>query len=386
MLRSTAVRFLFATVALSLSACTHPSSAWWTYQADARRTGVGGGMGRNVNPFWQVSLVGVGRSLTPPVFGAIGDTFRVFIASGYGDGRVFALSPYSGATQWTFSAAPGNGFFGAPAAADTAVYIASKGTTPFVYALNQRTGAVQWQTALPATGSGASVAVAQGRVFVNTDQHILYALNRYTGAIMWQVNTSPGPTSQESSPSVHGNRVYLGSDDGLFAFDIANGAQVWKYNLTAGVGFSSAVIDTVPPARIYIGTNDMKLHAVDPANGANVWTYSATATMAFHTVAAAFGAVYLFDFGNVVALDRSNAAVVWTQPSGTTPRHSPVLAGRTLFFHDDQELTRLDASNGAIVWKAPIPGNGDPTSPGNGMAIALEILLVPNKGTVYAFR
>ena len=76
------------------SACTTPSADWWTFQRDARRTGyVRGGMGRNPQLFWQVPLVSGTTSLTPPVWGAIGSTFRIFIGSGYGDGRLFALPP-----------------------------------------------------------------------------------------------------------------------------------------------------------------------------------------------------------------------------------------------------------------------------------------------------
>src|SRR3546814_4833062 len=65
--------------------------------------------------------------------------------------------------------------------------------------------------------SNASVAVGLGMVFVNTDQHQLFALNQGTGAVIWSANTSPGATSQESSPSIAFGKVYVGSDDGVFA-------------------------------------------------------------------------------------------------------------------------------------------------------------------------
>src|SRR5688500_13439770 len=105
-------RSLTAAIALALLACTTPSADWWTFQRDARRTGyVRGGLGRNPQPFWQAALVGGATSLTPPVWGAIGSTFRIFIGSGYGDGRLYALHPYTGATLWTFSVAPNSGIF-----------------------------------------------------------------------------------------------------------------------------------------------------------------------------------------------------------------------------------------------------------------------------------
>jgi outer membrane protein assembly factor BamB len=375
-------------VMLGASACTTPSSDWWTFQHDAQRTGATrAGMGRNIKPFWNVPVVTGTISLTAPVFGVIRDTARVFIGGGYGDGKLYALSPYTGAQFWSFTAAANTGFFGAPAAADSTVYAATKGTTPYVYALRQTTGALVWQTALPGTGSGASVAVGLGMVFVNTDAHKLYALNQTTGAILWSVNTSPGAGSQESSPSIAFGKVYVGSDDGLFAFDAGNGAQVWKYNLAAIPGFSSAVIDTMSPPLVFIGTNDMKVHAVNANTGAGVWIYNASATMAFSNVAAAHGYVFVFDYNNVVALDRATGAVHWTQASPQNlPRHSSAIASDMLFFHNDTTVFGLSTATGAVVWKGPLPGNGVINAPGSEMGIGLEILLVPNKGHVHAFR
>lgn len=375
-------------VLLGVSACTTPSSDWWTFQHDAQRTGATrAGVGRNIKPYWNVPLVTGTISLTAPVLGIIRDTARVFIGSGYGAGKLYALSPYTGAQFWSFTAAANTGFFGAPAAADSTVYAATKGTTPYVYALRQTTGALVWQTALPGTGSGASVAVGLGMVYVNTDAHKLHALDQTTGAILWSVNTSPGATSQESSPSIAFGKVYVGSDDGLFAFDAGNGAQVWKYNLAAVPGFSSAVIDTTSPPLVFIGTNDMKVHAVNANTGAGVWIYNASATMAFSNVAAALGRVFVFDNANIMALDRATGAVVWTTASPQNlPRHSPAIARDVLFFHNDTTVFGLSASTGAVGWKGSLPGNGVINAPGSEMGIGLEILLVPNKGHLHAFR
>lgn len=368
-------------------ACVHPSADWWTFQHDAQRTGyVRGGMGPNLAPYWNVPVGPGTADPTAPVFGILRDTARIFIGSGYGDGKLYALWASSGAQMWAFTAAPSTGFFGAPTAADTTVYAATKGATPFVYALRQTTGALVWRTPLPATGSGASVVVEYGRVFVNTDQHRLYALSQATGAILWSMPTSPGVASQESSPAAALGRVYVGSDDGLFAFNSLTGAQLWKYNLTAIPGFSSPVIDTTSPPLVFIGTNDKKLHAVNAATGAGVWTYTAGATLAFSSVALAPGMVFVFDYMNVVALNRTTGAVLWTHPAGTIPRHSPAIAGGALFFSDNTNVFQLNVSTGALGWHAPIPGNGNANAPGAELAVGLEMLLVPNRGHLHAFR
>jgi outer membrane protein assembly factor BamB len=372
--------------------CTRPSSGWWMFQKDVDHSGyVVGGMGKSPKLYWDASLVSGTVSLTAPVFGLIGDTARVFIGSGYGDGKLYALTPSTGAVQWTFTAAPSTGFFGTPAAANNTLYAATLGTSPHVYAVAQATGALVWQTPLPSVGSRASVAVAQDRVFVNTDQHKLYALNQGTGAILWSATTTSGATSQESSPavSVALNTVYVGSDSALHAFNMTTGAVLWRYPLTGIPGFSSPVIQPASgstPALVLIGTNDRKLHAVNATTGAGVWVLTTGATLAFGSVAMAPGKVFLFDFSSVVALNAATGAGLWTQVAPQIPRHSPAIGGGVLFYSDDQAVYGLSTATGVPVWKAPIPGNGNPNSPGAEMAIALEILLVPNKGHLYAFR
>jgi outer membrane protein assembly factor BamB len=380
--RAFANAFLVLTV-FTLSACA--PQHWWTYQNNLEHTGyVPGGMGRSPALRWDVTPGGGTADLTPPVFGAIGDTFRLFLGTGYGDRSLYALSPYTGATLWKFMAPVNNGFMGAPVAVNNHVYVATIGLTPAVYALHQATGAVVWQTPLP-SGSRASVAVALGRVFVNTDAHQLHALNQLTGALIWSANTSAGATSQESSPAIGFNKVYVGSDDGLYAFDFATGALAWKYTLPAPVGFSSPVIVSSGAALplVLISGNDMKVHAVDANTGAGVWTYTSNITLTGTSVAFADAGVFTRNFGGAVALDVNSGVVLWTQAAVGLPTKTPAIAGRVVFYSDGATVFGLETATGAPIWKAPIPGG---TSAGADMAIALEILIVPNRGHVYAFQ
>jgi outer membrane protein assembly factor BamB len=372
-------------VVLTLSACAVPQF-WWTYQNDLEHTGyVRGGMGRSPVLRWDVTPGGGASDLTPPVFGSIGDTFRLFIGTGYGDRTLYALSPYTGATLWKFIAPANNGFMGAPVAVNDNVFAATLGQTPAIYALAQATGAVVWQTPLPSTGSRASVTVGLGRVFVNTDVHKLYALNQFTGAIQWSATTSAGTSSEESSPAVGVNKVYVGSDDGLYAFDVPTGALTWKYTTPAIVGFSSPVIvssGTAGPL-VLIGTADMKVHAVNANTGIGVWTYTSNVSLADTSLALADGRVFTRSLGGAVALDVNTGAVLWTQATGL-PTKTPAIAGRVVYYAGGQDVIALDTATGAPTWKAPIPGGT--SGAGADMAIALEILIVPNRGHVYAFK
>lgn len=362
------------------------SSNWWMFQGSLAHTGHYPGRSPIVplHLRWNAALLPGTVSLTPPVFGR----GKIFIGSGYGNSRLYALSPNNGGTIWSFAAAANSGFFGAPAAAGDTVYAATLGQNPHVYALRQANGAPLWQTPLP-VGSSASVAVGAGRVFVNTDQHKLYALNQASGAILWSANTSPGVSSEESSPAVGFGKVFVGSDDGLFAFNVLSGNQLWKFPLNDTPGFSSPVINASVaggnPALVYIGTNDRKLYAVRETNGTQAWSFTASATLAFGSVALAEGKVFLFDFQTVTALDANTGAVVWTHAASQIPRHSPAVAYGVLYYSDDARVHGVRTSNGAPVWASPIPGNGNANAPGNALGIEFELLVVPNKGHVHAF-
>jgi outer membrane protein assembly factor BamB len=294
------------------------------------------------------------------------------------------LSPYSGATLWTFQAPANNGFMGAPVAVNDHVFVATLGLTPRVYALRQDTGAVVWQTPLPSTGSRASIAVGGARVLVNTDAHQLYALDQTGGAVLWTANTSGGATSQESSPAIGFNKVYVGSDDGLYAFDFATGALAWKYTLPGPVGFSSPVIVSSGAAvpLVLIGAVDMKVHAVNANTGAGVWTSTSNISLADTSVAFGDGRVFTRNYSGAVALDVNSGAVLWTSGIGL-PTKTPAIGGRVAYYSDGNTVFALEAATGAPIWKAPIPGG---IVAGGDMAITLEILIVPNRGRVHAFK
>ncbi len=101
-----------------------------------------------------------------------------------------------------------------------------------VYALNASTGT----TAVELHDRRivySSPAVANGVVYVGSDDDNVYALNASTGALLW--NTRRGLMSK-SSPAVANGVVYVGSNDAsLYALGASTGALLWTYP----AGFSS---------------------------------------------------------------------------------------------------------------------------------------------------
>ncbi|MBY0293953.1 PQQ-binding-like beta-propeller repeat protein [Patescibacteria group bacterium] len=87
-------------------------------------------------------------------------------------------------------------------------------------------------------------ALDNERVFFGTDSGVFYALRQDTGEIVWQFKTASQPQGKGilSSPIVHNDRVYFGAYDGnVYAFDAEAGNLCWKYADADWVGSSPAL-------------------------------------------------------------------------------------------------------------------------------------------------
>jgi outer membrane protein assembly factor BamB len=238
-------------------------------------------------------------------------------------------------------------------------------------------------------GSSASVAVAAGRVLVNTDAHELCSFDVATGALQWTAPTSPGATYQESSPAVFRNAVYVGSDNGLYAFNLSTGASLWPpYPLGRSPGFSSPVIASRPnrpnaPTLVLIGDGSGTITAVNAITGALAWSYATGVSLGNMTVAVAEGRVFARHPAEAVALDLKTGALLWSRalPIGIK---SPAVGGPVVYYSVYSKVVGLDTATGTQVWDGATPLVSQVA--GADMAIALEILVVPNGGHVYAFK
>jgi outer membrane protein assembly factor BamB len=228
----------------------------------------------------------------------------------------------------------------------------------------------------------SSPAVANGVVYVGSEDDKLYAFNAAGGALLWTATTG-GPI--DSSPAVVNGLVYVGSNDGnLYAFD-ATGAScsgtpktcspLWTAPTGSPVYSSPAVANGVVyvasgfllPGEVFPGTPAAKLYAFD-ATGANcmgtpktcapLWTGTQTGTWGVGTSpAVANGVVYVgsvscgcgpfISIGEsfLDAFDATGAnctgtpkmcAPLWTTPvNGNFMDSSPAVANGTVYFPGD---------------------------------------------------
>jgi len=126
----------------------------------------------------------------------------------------------------------------------------------------------------------SSPVVADGRVFIGSDDGRIYAIDLKTGEKVWAfhvpVNNEDEPSAIEASPLVVRGMVYIGALDGfLYALDARTGELRWRYETEGEI--NGAANWTENPAgegyRVLVGSWDSRLHCVDAATGKSVWVY-----------------------------------------------------------------------------------------------------------------
>ena len=177
------------------------------------------------------------------------------------------------------------------------------------------------------TGSGvySSPAVADGVVYVGSQDVNVYALSAATGAKVWSFATG-GPV--QSSPAVADGVVYIGSADGnVYALSAATGATVWSFPTGNEVVSSPAIADRV----VYIGSNDNNVYALSAATGAKAWSFP-TGGPVVSSPAVADGVVYVGSGdGNVYALSADGGAELWSFTTGDPVVSSPAVADGVVY-------------------------------------------------------
>jgi len=249
-------------------------------------------------------------------------------------------APNTNQTQWNYTTS-GN-VYSSPAVADGMVFVGSNDGN--VYALDQHTGAHIWNYS---TGNAvmSSPAVADGKVYVGSNDSKVYALDQYTGAHIWNYTTGDWITS---SPTVADGKVFVGSFDGkVYCLDAATGAHIWNYT-TGGLGWSSPA---VADGKVYIGSGDGKVYCLDVATGAHIWNYT-TGDWITSSPTVADGMVFVgSNDGNVYALDQHTGAHVWNYTTGDRAYSSPaVVDGKVYIGSRDNKTYCLDASTGEHIW------------------------------------
>lgn len=200
----------------------------------------------------------------------------------------------------------------------------------------------------------SSPAVADGVVYVGSDDNKVYALNALTGNKIWSHGTSG---DVRSSPAVSGGIVYVGSDDDkIVAMDILTGSTIWNYGIDGNVGKASPL---VAGGKVYIGSLDGNFYAFNAITGTlkwqvNTWNVWGAPAISGNTIYVGSDKAVLY------ALDADTGQTKWTATLGDRVRSTPSVRNGTVYVGaDDYRVYAYNATSGALKWKtSAFPNKG----------------------------
>lgn len=318
---------------------------------------------RTCSPLWTAATGGPVRSSPAVSDGMVyvgSDDAKLYAFDAAGLLNCSAGPPRTCLARWVTTT--GGIVRSSPVVADGVVYVGSDDGG--LYALHATTGMVVWKT-ITGAAVRSSPAVAGGVVYVGSDDQAVYALNAATGAVLWKTTTG---AAVRSSPALANGVVYAGSDDaGLYALNATTGQVIWKTTTGASVRSSPAVSNGV----VHVGSDDTKAYALDAASGAVLWTAPMLALVR-SSPAVANGLVYVgSDAGALSVFDASGSAncsgtpkscsPLRTVPTGGLVRSSPAVANGVVYVGSADNRLR------ALAPPAPPPCTrsltGDVTGP-----------------------
>jgi outer membrane protein assembly factor BamB len=197
---------------------------------------------------------------------------RVYATNGLGD--VVALNAADGSEIWRRR--PGGPLRGAPTLANGNLYVVTQDNQ--LFALAQQTGEVAWNASASLETQGvfgvAAPASAQGTVVAGFSSGELNAYRYENGRSLWSdvlsrtsISTSVSALSDiDAEPVIDQGRVYaVGQGGRMVAIDIATGNRMWEQNI-AGISTPWAAGEW-----LFVVTDDARLMAIARGSGKIRW-------------------------------------------------------------------------------------------------------------------
>jgi polyvinyl alcohol dehydrogenase (cytochrome) len=220
--------------------------------------------------------------------------------------------------KWAFGFPDASVAWAQPAVADGRVFVGSQNGT--VYALDARTGCIHW-TFSATGGVRTAISIAGGRAYFGDTSANAYALDADTGALVWSAKVDEHPLARVTgSPALFEGRLYVpvssyeesqGADPqypcctfrgSIVALEAVSGKAAWKTYL----------IPSEPQRR---GTSRSGTPLWGPA-GSAVWsapTVDARRRRLYVATGNAYSAPAHASSDAVVALDLESGAIRWTR-------------------------------------------------------------------------
>ncbi|MEA1945292.1 MAG: CARDB domain-containing protein, partial [Euryarchaeota archaeon] len=224
---------------------------------------------------------------------------------------------------------------------------------------------------------GTSTVVADGRVFAyggptspfGSGEGVLYCLDEFTGAILWNVSIPTPASGSWASPAYHDGKVFTSTDIEAGCYNATTGEQIWAFeNPTGEASVNGGPV--VADGKVIV--NDWQaghFYCLDEEVGELLWNFTETKTgnwgvgYAQGVPAYEDGKFYLTTWiyvgGTVYCVDADTGDVIWNQTTPLDTCGSPVIVDGTVYvtnykFDGDGAIYAMNASDGDILWQQTI--------------------------------
>ncbi|WP_294329243.1 PQQ-like beta-propeller repeat protein [uncultured Sphingomonas sp.] len=272
---------------------------------------------------------------------------RVFASNGLGD--VVALQEADGKEVWRKR--PGGPLRGAPTLANGNVYVVTQDNQ--LFALTQDKGEVSWTATASLESQGvfgvAAPASAQGTVIAGFSSGELNAYRYENGLSLWgdvltrnTMTTSVSSLSDiDAEPVIDQGRVYaLGEGGRMVAVDITSGSTLWEQSI-GGLASPYAAGEW-----LFVVTDDARLLCLSRSNGKPRWIVQLQKyknekklknPVAWKGPIVAGGRLLLINtLGQIVSVSPKDGSVLSTKETKDPLSLAPVIANQTLYLLDDK--------------------------------------------------
>ena len=272
-------------------------------------------------------------------------------------------------------------------------------------------GALLWETEVAPgsaervhskNGHASATPVTDGeRVYASLGGRGLVALD-LDGNVLWhteigQVANYHGPAG---SPLLYGDRLIIYQDQkgGAFvaAYDTATGAEVWRTDRDASVGWGTPVAIRVAGRDELIVSSQHTVIAYDPDTGGELWRCGGNRFEVIPTPVVAAGLVFCTSgrAGPTLAIrpggsgDVTETHVAWSTPRGSPFVPSPIVVGDYLYTINDMSsvVTCFEAATGELMWQERL---GRPLREGfsaSPVAVDGKVFFTNDNGTTFVVR
>jgi outer membrane protein assembly factor BamB len=261
-------------------------------------------------------------------------------------GRLYALDPFTGETQWDLEL-PGPILGGAVVDDQGRVFI-SAGQA---FRALEGDGTEVWSFEINSDLDYAAPTVTEDALYIGTDGGTIYKIDKLTSTVQWTYATSG---EIPSAPVVHDGRVYAPSRVGtVTAIDAESGESIWVVDQPLGQVNGLSMRDD----RLYAADENDQVVGLDTQG--NTRMYGALDSAAGGTPAVADGLVFApTRGGDLVALDQGDGIEQWSFGASDPFTAPPVVADGTVYAGcHDNNVYAIDAESGDEEWSFATDNN-----------------------------